>query len=324
MGTLRGVFAALVTPFTNTESVDEQGLRRLVDRLIEDGVHGLIPCGSTGEFASLTQQERRTVTEVVIDQAAGRVPVVPQTGAMTTREAVELSQHADRAGAAGVMVVAPHYEPLSPTEVKDYYRRVAGSVSADVMVYNLPSATGVNLAPADIRDLADNTPNIRYVKDSSGDFGQAAALIHDYSDVISTFVGVETCYLASLVEGASGAVLGSANFLGPGLAQIYDQVMAGEISAAIAGWKSIFDMMQALGACSDFISGVKGAMRLAGHPAGDPRAPILPLTETRSGQFESLLSGIGSHMLTGCNSDPSLRCSSDPAVALGGSQAASP
>jgi 4-hydroxy-tetrahydrodipicolinate synthase len=119
MDRLRGVMAPVATPFTGDGSVDEKALRQLVDRLIEDGLHALIPCGSTGEFAALTHDERRRVAEIVIDQAGGRVPVVPHTGAMTTSEAVELSLHAERAGAAGVMVVAPYYEPLSVAEAQD-------------------------------------------------------------------------------------------------------------------------------------------------------------------------------------------------------------
>jgi 4-hydroxy-tetrahydrodipicolinate synthase len=299
MDKLHGVIAAVATPFTGSGSVDEETLRRLVDRLIHDGVHALIPCGSTGEFAALTHEERRRVAEVVIAQAASRVPVVPHTGAMTTNEAIELSQHAERAGAAGVMVVAPYYEPLSLTEAKDYYRQVAGSVAIDVMLYNLPTATGINLAPCDIQQLAEDAPNIRYVKDSSGDFDQATVLIHSLRDVVTTFVGMDTSYLSSLVEGANGAVVGAANFLGPGLAGIYDRVKAGDLASAQSSWEAIFGMMKALEAGSAYVSGVKGAMRIVGHPVGDPRAPIRPLGVGRARQFEALLSRIECHMLTG-------------------------
>jgi 4-hydroxy-tetrahydrodipicolinate synthase len=299
MDRLRGVMAPVATPFTGDGSVDEKALRQLVDRLIEDGLHALIPSGSTGEFAALTHDERRRVAEIVIEQAAGRVPVVPHTGAMTTSEAIELSLHAERAGAAGVMVVAPYYEPLSVAEVKDYYQRVAGSVSVDVMLYNLPAATGVNLAPDEIRRLSEDAPNIRYVKDSSGDVEQAAVLIHSHADVVSTFVGMDTSFLSSLVEGAPGAIVGSANLIGPGLAGIYDRVQAGDLPSARSAWAAIFGMMKALMAGSAYISGVKGAMRILGHPIGDPRAPIQPLTGARARQFESLLDGIDGQMLTG-------------------------
>lgn len=299
MDALHGIIVAVVTPFTDDGSVDENTLRELVDRLVGDGAHGLIPCGSTGEFAALTHQERRRVVEIVIEQAAGRIPVVPQTGATTTSEAVELSRHAERAGAAGVMVVAPYYEPLNVAETKDYYHRVAGALSIDVMLYNLPSATGVNLAPEDIRELAEGAQNIRYVKDSSGDFEQAAALLHDHSDVVSTFVGMDTAYMSSLVEGANGAVLGSANLLAPGLVAIYDWMKAGDYAAAKPAWDSLFGIMKALKAGSAFVSGVKGALRILGHPVGDPRPPIQPLDEGRAKQFTALLDRLDSGTLTG-------------------------
>jgi 4-hydroxy-tetrahydrodipicolinate synthase len=299
MDPLQGILVAIATPFTADGSVDENALRQMVDRLAGDGVHALIPCGSTGEFAALTHQERRTVVEIVIEQAAGRIPVVPQTGAMTTSEAIELSRHAERAGAAGVMVVGPYYEPLNMAETKDYYRRVADSISIDVMIYNLPTATGINLAPEAIRQLAEGARNIRYVKDSSGDFDQAVALLHDHSDVVSTFVGMDTSYMSSLVEGANGAVLGSANLLGPGLVAIYDWMKAGDYASAKPAWDSLFGMMKALMAGSAFVSGVKGALRILGHPVGDPRPPIQPLDEARAQQFKSLLDGLDGRMLTG-------------------------
>ena len=170
-------------------------------------------CGSTGEFTSLSLDERKLVLEIVLDETAGRVPVVAHTGAMTAREAVVLSQHAERAGASAVMLVAPYYEPLTLNEVSRYYQDVAFSVGISVMVYNLPAVTGVNLNPREISNLAALVPNIRYVKDTSGDMSQAAQLIHEYGDVISTFVGLDTLYFASIVEGASGCVLGTANLL---------------------------------------------------------------------------------------------------------------
>ena len=204
------------------EVVDEPVLRALVNRSIQGGVHGLVPCGSTGEFTSLSFEERKLVLEIVLDETAGRVPVLAHTGAMTTQEAISLSQHAERAGAFGVMVVAPYYEPLSASEIARYYQDVACSVEVGVMVYNLPTATGVNLSPEQIADMAALAPNICYVKDTSGDMSQAAQLIHDYGDVVSTFVGLDTLYFASIVEGSSGSVLGTANLLPTELAAIWD------------------------------------------------------------------------------------------------------
>jgi len=144
---LRGVLTALATPFTADGTIDEASLRILVNRSIAGGVHGVVACGSTGEFSTLSSSERRLVVEIVVDQVAGRVPVIAQTGATSTAEAVRLSRHAQSAGADVVMTVAPYYEPLTIDETLSYLRAVAGSVDIPVMLYNLPVATGVDLDP---------------------------------------------------------------------------------------------------------------------------------------------------------------------------------
>lgn len=166
---LGGVLNALATPFTpGGDRVDTARLTRLVDDVIDGGVHGIIPTGSTGEFNSMTNAERKAVAETVIGHVAGRVPVVPHTGALTAREAIDLSKHAEQAGADAVMLVAPFYEPLNVNEAKHYYRSVADAVSIDIVIYNLPVATGINLQPQDVAELAQQAPNIKYVKDTRG------------------------------------------------------------------------------------------------------------------------------------------------------------
>jgi 4-hydroxy-tetrahydrodipicolinate synthase len=269
---LKGVYSAVATPFTVDEELDEGGLRTLVDRTVVAGVHGLVPCGSTGEFSALTRSERERVVEVVIEQSAGRVPVVPQTGATSTREAIELSKHAEKHGAAAIMVVAPYYEPFSIAEIKRYYADVAGSVSIPVMAYNLPAATGVNLTPQILGELIDEVPNVEYVKDTSGDFTAAAQLIHEYGDRVSVFVGWDTLFLAALLEGAAGSVIGAANVVPAELVSVYDAVQAGDLALARELWKPLFPLL------STFISGgytaaIKGGLDASGHSAGPQRAP---------------------------------------------------
>ena len=269
---LKGVYSAVATPFTADEELDDKGLRALIDRTVAAGVHGLVPCGSTGEFATLTRGEREHVVEVVIEQSAGRVPVVPQTGATSTREAIELSQHAEKHGAAAIMVVAPYYEPFSIAEVKRYYADVAGSVAIPVMAYNLPAATGVNLTPQILGELIDEVPNIRYVKDTSGDFTAAAQLIHEYGEHVSVFVGWDTLFLAALLEGAAGSVIGAANVVPGELVSVYDAVQAGDLALARTRWEPLFPLV------STFIGGgytaaIKGGLDLIGQSAGPQRAP---------------------------------------------------
>lgn len=292
MSSLHGLLSALVTPFTpEGDGIDEPNLRALVDYHITSGLHGLVPGGSTGEFATMTDSERRSLLEIVIDQTAGRVPVVAQTGAMTTREAIKLSQHAEASGAAAIMVVGAYYEPLTVPETLDHFRAIAASVGIDVMVYNLPVATGINLLPEHVATLAVEVPNIKYVKDTSGDFTQGAKLIHDFADVIKVFVGLDTLYFSTLVEGAAGSVNGAANIICPELVEIFDQVQAGEITAARKVWDRVYPLMQFL-VSGGYVTGVKAAMQIVGRSAGFPRAPIGVLTGEREGDLRRILEAL--------------------------------
>src|SRR5918997_6659413 len=149
-----GVLPALITPFTDDGSaVDTGAVAAIVDRLVGAGVAGLVPGGSTGEFTTLTHAERRELVETTVETAAGRVPVVAGTGALSTRETVELSVHAEHAGAAAVMVVPPFYDTPSWRELKAHYQAVADAISLPIMYYNLPSVTGVTLTAEQLAAL---------------------------------------------------------------------------------------------------------------------------------------------------------------------------
>src|SRR5919107_2095789 len=168
-----GVLPALITPFTaDGEAIDAQALAAIVNRLIGAGVGGLVPGGSTGEFTTLTNAERRQLVEVTVQAADGRAPVVAGTGALSTRETVELSVHAERAGAAAVMVVPPFYDALPWRELQAHYAAVAAAISIPIMYYNLPSATGVRLTAEQLRALP-----VACLKDTGGDAVAATELI---------------------------------------------------------------------------------------------------------------------------------------------------
>lgn len=277
---LTGVYSAVATPFDKNEALDEQGLRSLVSRTLDGGVHGLVPCGSTGEFSALSRSERKQVLEIVLDETSGRVPVIAQTGATSTREAIELSKHAEAVGAAGIMVVAPYYEPFSIDEVKSYYRDVAGSVGIPVMAYNLPAATGVNLTPKILGELVQEVPNIKYVKDTSGDFTAAAELIHEFGNDISVFVGWDTLFLAALIEGAAGSVIGAANVVPRELVAVYNAVKEGRIEEAQFLWSKLFPIMDSF-VSGGYNAGIKGALDLIGFSAGPQRAPGQDMEDER-------------------------------------------
>ncbi|MGI5423818.1 4-hydroxy-tetrahydrodipicolinate synthase [Streptomyces sp. CA-179760] len=273
---LRGVLSALLTPFDDNGSVDEATLRRVVDRNIDGGVHGVVACGSTGEFTTLSNAERRLVVETVIDQTAGRVPVVAQTGAQSTREAIELSRHAEQAGASVLMVVAPYYEPLTIEETKHYLTTVAESVSIPIMLYNLPIATGVNMTPDLVGELAREVENIQYIKDTSADIAQAGQLIHNHGEVVSTFVGWDSLLLAALSEGAAGVMAGTANVVAAQLVSIHAAMSEGDLHRARAEWELVYPLIDAI-MSAPFSAAVKTALGATGFAIGSPRPPVAPL-----------------------------------------------
>ncbi|MBR8640428.1 4-hydroxy-tetrahydrodipicolinate synthase [Streptomyces tuirus] len=275
---LSGILTALATPYASDGTIDEKLLRRLVDRSVDGGVDGVVACGSTGEFAAMTGDERRLLVETVVDQAAGRVPVVAQTGAVSTREAVALSRHAEAAGASVLMVVAPYYEPLTMDETLRYLRTVADAVTIPIMLYNLPGATGVNLDPETVGTLAREHDNIRYIKDTSGDLAQAGQLIHHHGDVISVFTGWDSLLLAAVAEGAAGVMAGTANVFPAELVSVHRALVDGDLNRAREQWERIYPLMDTI-MCAPFIPAVKAALEELGLPVGPPREPLLPVDE---------------------------------------------
>ena len=288
--TLSGVLVALATPFTADDALDEGRLRELVDRTIDGGVHGVVACGSTGEVTALTLDERRRVVEVVVDQAAHRVPVVAQTGSTSTAEAIRLSRHAQTAGADVIMPVAPYYEALSLAEVTHYLRRVAGSVDIPVMLYNLPDATGVNLTPDVVAGLAREVENIRYIKNTSPDMAQAAQLIHHHGDLVGTFLGWDSLILSSLVSGSAGVMAGTANVVPAEIVAVYDAVVAGDLAAARDAWSRVYPLLDAALSSTNYVAAVKLALDAAGFPCANPREPVLPLEGPEAEHIRELAS----------------------------------
>lgn len=285
------MLTALATPFAADGNVDEASLRALVDRSIAGGVHGVVACGSTGEFSTLSSDERRLVVETVVDHVAGRVPVIAQTGATSTAEAIRLSRHAQSAGADVVMTVAPYYEPLSIDETLSYLQAVAGSVDIPVMLYNLPMATGVDLDPDTVGALAREVENIRYIKNTTVDMAQSARLIRNHGDVISTFVGWDSLLLSALAEGAAGVVAGTANVVPAELVAVYDAVSAGNLGQAREAWARVYPLIDAIMA-QPFIPAVKAGLAAVGFPVGRPREPVAGLDPAAAARIAELAAGL--------------------------------
>ncbi|TAP41749.1 4-hydroxy-tetrahydrodipicolinate synthase [Arthrobacter sp. S39] len=288
---LSGVLTALATPFTADGGIDEAGLRALVDRSIDAGVDGVVACGSTGEFAALRPDERRLVVETVVEHTAGRVPVVAQTGATSTAEAIENSLHAQNCGADVLMLIAPYYEPLSMSETIGYFRAVADAVERPVMLYNYPSATGVNLDAGIVGKLAREVENIRYIKDSSGDMEQATQLIHRHREHITTIIGSDSLILAALTEGAPAVMAGTANLVPREIVAVQRAVAAGDFATARAGWNRIYPLIDAI-LSAPFVPAVKAALDILGLPVGTARRPTADLTPASLASIQETINGL--------------------------------
>ena len=290
---LTGILAAVTTPFTvDGSAVDEDVLRSQVDWLIGAGVHGLVPCGTTGEFTTLTPEEHRRVTEVYVEAAAGRVPVVAGVGALSTKAAIELAQHAERVGADAVMLVPPFYDPLSFEALKAFLSDVAEAISVPIMYYNVPGATGLRLDAAQIAELGD-IPGVDYLKDTSGDAVALADLILNRSDKIKAFNGWDTLTFVGLALGAEASVWGVAGIVPELTVQLWETLVEqGDLPKARELWRDLWAISDFLESVN-YVAGVKAGLELLGRPAGPVRAPIQPLNEQDRERFRVILAKAG-------------------------------
>ncbi|BAH48787.1 4-hydroxy-tetrahydrodipicolinate synthase [Rhodococcus opacus] len=273
---LSGVLTALTTPFDADEQIDVKKLQVVVDRSIKAGVDGVVAAGSTGEVGALSSDERLRLVDTVIEHADGRVPVIAQTGATTTAEAIRLSRAAEKSGADVLMLITPFYEPLSTEETVTYIKDVASSVELPIMLYNIPAVTGVNLNPGTVRSLAEEVDNIRYIKDSSANWEQALQLIHHHSDVIGTFIGWDSYIYSALVEGAAGVMAGAANVVPDEIVAVNRLIADGDLHGALGKWRDLYPVIDSM-ISVPFISAVKAGLALQGEPVGAPRRPTAEL-----------------------------------------------
>src|SRR5919109_1253431 len=287
-----GVLPALITPFTEDgAAIDTQALAANVERLIGAGVGGLVPGGSTGEFTTLTNAERRQLTEVTVASAAGRVPVVAGTGALSTRETVELSVHAEQTGAAAVMIVPPFYDALSWRELLAHYTVVADAIEIPIMYYNLPSASGVKLSAAQLRQLP-----VTCLKDTGGDAVAATELIQTGGPTLLN--GWDTLTFAALSAGVRAVVWGTASILPEECVELH-RLLIDEIDLPAARdlWGRLWPLCHFLESQS-YAAAVKTACALVGNTTGPVRAPLLALDDDATFELRGLLERAGASMAT--------------------------
>lgn len=275
---LKGVVVPIITPMHEDESINYEELRHQVDRQIEAGIHGIFPFGTNGEAYILTAEEKKSVLETVIDQVAGRVPVYAGTGAISTKETIELCKMAEAAGADVLSVITPWFAKASQHELIVHYEKVAAAVSSPIVLYNIPMRTGNALEPETVAQLAD-IDTIVGAKDSSGNWDNLKAFIDLTADKdFGVLSGNDALILRALKEGAKGAIAGCANVYPKNMAGIYDNFVAGDLEAAQVCQNNVAALR------ANFTYGnpntvVKTAVNLLGYPVGPCRAPFNYLPE---------------------------------------------
>ncbi|NPV54945.1 MAG: 4-hydroxy-tetrahydrodipicolinate synthase [Firmicutes bacterium] len=270
---IKGIIPPIVTPLTDSEELDEQGLRRVCNLMIDAGVHGIFPLGSQGEFWAFDMEEKRRILEIAVEEVGGQVPVYAGTGGATTREAIKLTKMAESIGVDCVSVITPYYIYPSQDELYEHYTAIAGATALPIILYNNPGRTGgVNLKPETVKRLS-KIDNIIGIKDSSGDLGQTSELIRLTGDDFAVLAGRDTQILAVLVYGGKGAVAATANVAPRLVVEIYERFIKGDIEGALRAQRTLAPLRNAFGLAS-FPVVVKEAMNLIGWPSGPARSPV--------------------------------------------------
>ncbi|MEM7696645.1 MAG: dihydrodipicolinate synthase family protein [Pseudomonadota bacterium] len=270
----RGTYTVMITPFDAAGDVDEAALAAFTDWQITSGIHGLIPLGSTGEFLSLTPEERTRVARTVIETAAGRVPVLIGTGAEWTDAAVTASREAEALGADGVMVIPPFYSTPTVDELLAHYRAIAGAISIPIMVYNNPATANVDLTPEIVAALSQ-IEGISYIKESTMDVTRVRDILDLCGDRMTVFGGIMG--FESFANGADGWVSVGSNVMPGAFARLFTLTADDQdLAAARALYAKILPVIRMVGG-HRYVAATKAALTLMGQQVGAPRPPRLPL-----------------------------------------------
>lgn len=270
---LEGIYPALVTPFKNDTAIDEKALRHLVNFVIDEGVTGVVPCGTTGEFVYMSKEERKKTVETVIHEAKGRVPVVAGTGSSSTLEAIELTKHAEKAGADAALVVSPYY--LRPADKGDFqhFYELTQATTIPIVLYNIPQCTGSFLSREVVEDLAQ-IGSIVGLKDSSGSLPYMLELLQTIGDKINIVCGHDEVVLPALAAGAKGAILASANVIPDIWIKLYEAVKKGDMQKARELQMSAQKLARIFVRHGGAVP-VKVALKMRGLDMGKTRRPLV-------------------------------------------------
>ncbi len=280
---LRGVIAAIVTPFDASDGVDEQAARRVARHVIEGGVDGIMTAGGTGEFPHLSREERRLITRLAVEEAAGRVPVIAGTAACSTREAMELTADAAQAGATAAILTPPYYFHLPGKALFDYFAAVARESPIPIVVYNNPLYTGNDLSPPLLSEMAQ-IEGIIGLKQSNADLGQLVEVIRRAGERFSVLTGIDSQFYAALCVGARGIFSTAACVIPREMANIYDAFRSADHPRALREHQRVQALNRYFEYDPGYVAPCKEALEQIGISAGRVRRPLPDVTgEERAG-----------------------------------------
>lgn len=286
----QGSIVAIVTPFNNG-AVDEEKLRELVEFQIENGTDAIVPCGTTGESSTLDYEEHDRVIKIVVEQVKKRVPVIAGTGSNSTREAIEITQHAKELGADGALLVTPYYNKPSQEGLYQHYTAVADAVALPQVLYNVPGRTGVNLLPETVARLSKHA-NIVAIKEATGSLQQASEVLALCGDNLTVLSGDDFITLPMMACGAKGVISVTANIMPKQVAALVDAFNAGNLEEAKRLHLHLLKISNAMFIETNPVP-VKTAVSLMGKCRDEVRLPLAPLVEANRAKLTAIMKEYG-------------------------------
>lgn len=291
MTIFRGAFVAIVTPFTDGR-VDEQALADLIEFHIANGTHGIVPCGTTGESATMSHDEHHRVVELTVKTVNGRVPVLAGSGSNSTSEAIDLTRHARQAGADGALMVSPYYNKPSQEGLYQHYKTVAEAVDIPIILYNVPSRTSSNILPATVARLA-GVDNIVGIKEASGDLNQISEVIRLCPDDFAVMSGDDFTSMPTVLLGATGVISVTSNVAPKDMAQMMDAALVGDLATARSLHYKLFPLMQAMFYDTNPVPAKKSLELMGKIKSGTPRLPLYPMNDETLVRLKAALADYG-------------------------------
>ncbi len=287
----KGVYTALVTPFRNNGSVDESGLRKLVDIQIEAGVAGLVPMGTTGESPTLSHDEHIEIIRLVVEQTANRVPVIAGAGSNSTAEAINLTKKSRDLGVAATLQVAPYYNKPTQSGLYEHYAKIAEEVDLPLIVYNIPGRCGVNISNDTMLRLTKHK-NIVGVKEATGNLPQAMEFLSRKPDNFNVLSGDDNMTFPLIALGGNGVISVASNLIPKQMSDFVGQALAGNIAEAREKHYELLPLFKGLFVETNPIP-VKAAMSMKGLIREVYRLPMCPMQQTNREMLEKLLKSLG-------------------------------